>query len=373
METKKKITVIGAGNGGMAMAYSLGQMGHDVCIYDSPDFPVQINAVHEKGGIEAVSELYECPMLNAGFSKIDLATTDIKAAMEFSDIFMMVCPSFAQEIMFNSMLPYLRDGMKIFIVPGNYGGLILNRCLQKSEKAGMDITFLDTISLPWATRLAHAGAVAIMGVKEFMPMSIFPNSKKTPELMKLVNEVFPIRPEFLSNPIVAAFENINFGAHPVLSILNMGLCENFDGQFSFYADCCSTAVAKVEDALDLERLAVGDSLHMHLRTELEANNVLYASHAKCIYDFNRESSVHSKIKNAPNTSKARYITEDVPYLFVPFCELADLCGVDVPIAKALVTIASYYNDEDYMKTGRTLAKMGFNHWTKQEILAFLES
>ena len=56
METKKKITVIGAGNGGMAMAYSLGQMGHDVCIYDSPDFPVQINAVHEKGGIEAVSE-----------------------------------------------------------------------------------------------------------------------------------------------------------------------------------------------------------------------------------------------------------------------------------------------------------------------------
>ena len=30
METKKKITVIGAGNGGMAMAYSLGQMGHDV-------------------------------------------------------------------------------------------------------------------------------------------------------------------------------------------------------------------------------------------------------------------------------------------------------------------------------------------------------
>ena len=67
---KEKITVIGAGNGGMAMAYSLGQMGHDVCIYDSPDFPVQINAVHEKGGIEAVSELYECPMLNAGFSKL---------------------------------------------------------------------------------------------------------------------------------------------------------------------------------------------------------------------------------------------------------------------------------------------------------------
>ena len=38
----------------------------------------------------------------------------------------------------------------------------------------MDITFLDTISLPWATRLAHAGAVAIMGVKEFMPNEHIP-------------------------------------------------------------------------------------------------------------------------------------------------------------------------------------------------------
>ena len=49
METKKKITVIGAGNGGMAMAYSLGQMGHDVCIYDSPDFPAQIWQFPSKG------------------------------------------------------------------------------------------------------------------------------------------------------------------------------------------------------------------------------------------------------------------------------------------------------------------------------------
>lgn len=52
--------------------------------------------------------------------------------------------------------------------------------------------------------------------------------------------------------------------------------------------------------------------------------------------------------------------------------MAELCGVDVPIAKSLVTLASCYNDEDYMKTGRTLAKMGFEHWSKQEILEFME-
>ena len=80
-----KITVIGAGNGGMAMAYSLGKSGHEVCIYDSPKFPAQVNAVKEQGGIEAVAELNDAPMLNAGFAKITLATTDIKEAMEFAD------------------------------------------------------------------------------------------------------------------------------------------------------------------------------------------------------------------------------------------------------------------------------------------------
>ena len=65
-----KITVIGAGNGGMAMAYSLGKSGHEVCIYDSPKFPAQVNAVKEQGGIEAVAELNDAPMLNAGFARL---------------------------------------------------------------------------------------------------------------------------------------------------------------------------------------------------------------------------------------------------------------------------------------------------------------
>ena len=367
-----KITVIGAGNGGLTAAYCLAKNGHQVCIYDSPKFPAQIEAVHAAGGITALEEDNECKMLMPGFAKINLATTDIQSAMEFADTFMMICPSFAQEIMFSSMLPYVKDGMTFFIVPGNYGGLVLNRMLQKSEHAGTDVTFIDTISLPWATRAVKPGTISIMGVKEFMPMSVFPKAKKTPELINLVKDAFPIPVQFLENPVVAAMENINFGAHPLLSILNMGILENFNGDFNFYSDCCSTAIAKVEDELDKERLTVGESMHMHLRPELEAMNILYASEYTSIYDFNRASSTHGKIKNAPTNSKTRYITEDVPYLFVPFCEFAEICGVDVPVAKTLVTLASIYNGEDYMKTGRTLSKLGFGHWTKQEILDYLQ-
>ncbi len=366
-----RITVIGAGNGGLTAAYVLAGSGNEVCIYDSPKFPAQVNAIKEKGGIKALPEDNGAKMLFPGFEAISLATTDIEEAMGFADTFMMVCPSFAQEIMFSTMLPYIKDGMKIFIVPGNYGGLVLNKMVQNSDKRGTDITFIDTISLPWATRAVDAGVISIMGAKEFMPLSIFPKVKRTEEMIKFVKEIFPIPVEILDNPLVAALENINFGAHPLFTILNMGLLENFEGGYNFYRDCCSPSIAKVEDILDQERLAVGESLHLHLRTELEAMNALYASDCSSIYEFNRGSSAHGKIKNAPANAKTRYITEDIPYLFVPFCELAKICGVEVPAAEALITLASMYNNEDYRKTGRTLAKMGFNHWTKQEILEFL--
>lgn len=366
-----RVTVIGAGNGGLTAAYVLASSGNEVCIYDSPQFPAQVNAIKEKGGITALSEDNGAKMLFPGFEEISLATTDIEKAMEFSDTFMMVCPSFAQEIMFSTMLPYIKDGMKIFIVPGNYGGLVLNKMVQNSDKRGTDITFIDTISLPWATRAVDAGVISIMGAKEFMPLSIFPKMKQTEDMIKFVKEIFPIPVEILDNPVVAALENINFGAHPLFTILNMGLLENFEGGYNFYRDCCSPSIAKVEDILDRERLTVGESLHLHLRTELQAMNALYASDCSSIYEFNRGSSAHGKIKNAPANAKTRYITEDIPYLFVPFCELAKICDVEVPAAEALITLANIYNDEDYRKTGRTLDKMGFNHWTKNEILEFL--
>ena len=48
-----KVTVIGAGNGGLTAAYVLAKNGNEVCIYDSPKFPAQVTAVEEKGGITA--------------------------------------------------------------------------------------------------------------------------------------------------------------------------------------------------------------------------------------------------------------------------------------------------------------------------------
>lgn len=355
-----KVTVIGAGNGGMTAAYHFAKEGHSVCIYDNPNFSTQIDAINDNGGITALAEHHGEEMMFPGTENITKATTDIEEALEFSTMLVMICPSFAQEVLFKEMIPYLTENHKLIIMPGNYGGMVLEKMKNDAGKQDLNMVFVDAISIPWACRIVSPGVISIMGIKSFLPMSISPQERSTAELQQEIQSVFPIPLEFLDDSIHAGLENINFGGHPLLTTLNMGILENFDGQFNYYRDCCSTATANAAAKLDKERLSVGAAWGYDLRTELEAMNSLYDSNYDSVYEFNRASTTHVKIDSAPASSKNRYITEDVPYLLVPCYELAKAKGIKVPIVESCIHIASAYNNENYFETGRTLEKMGLS-------------
>lgn len=368
-----KITVLGGGNGGLTAAYHLSFMGHEVCLYDSPAFGAQVKAVARAGGITALAQKDGDTYLYPGFQKITLATTDVKEAVSFAKVLVMICPSFAQEILFEQLLPWLCDGQILFVMPGNFGGLVLYRKLKESDRKELDITFVDAISIPWATRITSPGTIAMMGLKEFLPVSIFPKKKHTAEMEELVRSVLPIPAKFLHSPLEAGLENINFGGHPLMTTVNIGLLENFGGGFTYYSDCCSPSTAKATARMDEERLAVGKAYGLSLCTELEAMNALYAASAKTVYEFNRGSVAHGKVKDAPASAKARYITEDVPYLLVPIFLLGQLAGLKTPIMESIIHLAGAYNDADYFTEGRTLEAMGLGGKTPEEICRYLDS
>ncbi len=362
----KKVTVIGAGNGGVTAAYHFARQGYDVCLYDLQAFDTQLQAIKKNGGIRALDEAHGCQMILGGFAQAITPTTDAKEAAAFSHTLVMICPSFAQEPLFNELLPHLSPNQVIILMPGNYGGLVLSH-LAKQTRPELDLTFVDAISIPWATRLEQEGVITIMGLKTFLPLSIYPKRKADDELIERLTELMPIPIEILDNPLVAGLENINFGGHPLLTTLNMGLLENFNGKFAYYRDCCSPATANACAVMDKERLAVGQRLGFSLRTELEAMNALYASDYQSVYEFNRESSTHIKINQAPASSASRYISEDVPYLLVPCYELACLAEIKVPIITSCIHISGAYNQENYFDSGRTLAKMGLAGLTLEQI------
>lgn len=367
-----KITVIGAGNGGVTAAYHLSKLGNEVCIYDQPAFSTQIEAIRKAGGIYAHRKVHDVEMILDGFESIALATTEIDKALQFSHYIIMVVPSFAQESMFKLMLPYLKDSHVLISMPGNYASLALNEVMKKEGYGDIDLTFVDTMTIPWACRLFEPGYIGIMGVKELIYAGVFPKTR-TEKTIENINKFFPTPVVALNNVIEAGLENINFGGHPLITTINMGLLENFNGQFNYYSDCVSPATARASEKMERERLEIGRGFGFQLRPELEMMNTLYNTKATSVFEFNKTSVAHAKIQSAPNSSKSRYITEDVPYILVPCYEFAKLLSIEVPIIESCIRLASAYNDADYFSEGRTLEKMGLGGLSKDEILRYVNS
>jgi len=80
-----KVTVIGAGNGGLAIASHLALKGHVVNLYSI--FKKELEPIILKGGIE-LSSLKE-----EGFAVLNKVTNDIKLAIDGADLIMVVTPA----------------------------------------------------------------------------------------------------------------------------------------------------------------------------------------------------------------------------------------------------------------------------------------
>ena len=363
-----RVSVFGAGNAGLTAAFHFTQHGAQVALYGSKGFDDQIHAISVEGGIKSLSEYGNAKLHFSGFEHIDLVTTNVQQAVEYSDVLVLPVPSFAQGPLFRELLPFLTSGQIIVLMPGNYGSLELTKIKNSEGYGSLDITFVDAISIPWATRITGNAEIAIFGMKSFLPVAALPASR-TEECITKLQAIFPLQLIALDNVIAAGLENINFGGHPLMTTLNIGLLENFPGKFNYYTDCCSPATAKASNKLDEERLAVGNGLGLTLKSELQAMNELYNMTAKSVYELNKTSETHGSVNSAPDSSNNRYITEDAPYLLVPCAELAKLLNVDVPIVNSVLHLTSAFNDVDYFTNGRTLEKMGLSNMSVPEIIA----
>ena len=364
----RRVAVFGAGNAGLTAAYHFTQQGCKVALYGSEGFDEQIHAIAVKGGITSLAQYHGVSLDYSGFEFVDCLTTDIQQAITYSDILILPVPSFAQVPLFKEMLPYLTDDQTIVLMPGNYGSLALNQLKTELGYQDLKLNFVDAISIPWATRITGDAEIAILGMKSFLPIAALPASK-TDEIITLLQPIFPLKLTALANVIAAGLENINFGGHPLMTTLNIGLLENFPGKFNYYTDCCSPATAKACAEMDKERLAVGQAMGLTLKSELQAMNELYNMDAQSVYELNKTSKTHGSVNSAPNSSTNRYITEDAPYLLVPCVEFAKLMNIDTPIATSVLHLTNAFNEANYFSSGRTLKKMGLNNMKMSEITA----
>ena len=98
-----KVTVIGGGSWGLALSKVLADNAHDVLVYD-------INTKI----VDKINQLHVCIQLNEYIPESIIATTDIKKAVEYSDVLVFVVPTKVLRTAIDSIIPHLKTP-KLFI------------------------------------------------------------------------------------------------------------------------------------------------------------------------------------------------------------------------------------------------------------------
>jgi len=142
-----QFTVIGAGNGGKAMAAHLALMGFEVTLFNRT--PENIAAIKSRGGITLESQDPSGP---SGFGSLACVTSDIQEAVERSDVIMVVTPAYAHFDIASSVAPYLREGQVVVLNPGRtLGAIEFNRVLEE-EGCTNGVTVAEAQTFIYASR-----------------------------------------------------------------------------------------------------------------------------------------------------------------------------------------------------------------------------
>ncbi|HSC71231.1 MAG TPA: 2-dehydropantoate 2-reductase N-terminal domain-containing protein, partial [Candidatus Methylomirabilis sp.] len=117
----KRIAVIGAGNGGTAIAGDLTLAGHECRLFEFEEWAGNVAAVAERGGIQVTG------VAHTGFARVALATTDLRAALDGVALIMVATQAVTHTRVAQALAPLVRSDQVIILWPGSGGTLEVRR------------------------------------------------------------------------------------------------------------------------------------------------------------------------------------------------------------------------------------------------------
>ncbi|MCX7031517.1 MAG: NAD/NADP octopine/nopaline dehydrogenase family protein [Spirochaetes bacterium] len=353
--TEARWCVVGAGNGGLAMAGHLGILGYPVTLYNRT--ADRLHGVRWHGGIKVDGAV-------SGFGPVQLATSDMGEAVRSADVVMVVTPATAHRSLAALMAPHLRDGQLVVLNPGRTGGALELRKVFADGGVTAAVVVAETQTFLYASRALSPWEAHIFRIKNANPLATLP-SYWIPEALGILNGPFP---QFVagSNVLTTSLENIGAVFHPALTILNAGWIEATHGDFDYYLQGITPAVAKVLERVDAERLRVASALGIRSMSAREWLYLSYDSPGRDLCEAIRNTESYRGIR-APQSIAHRYISEDVPMSLVPIASLGAMLGVPTPVTDMIIDLGSMLHGTDYRAAGRTVESLGLAGLTLRQI------
>lgn len=349
-----KVAMVGAGNGGCAVAADLSLKGHDVTLIKSSKSMHEDNFKHleENGGKiklrEPDGEIFE--------TKVNKTSRDL-ADISDAEVVIIYIQTGYHEQLIERLAPHLVDGQILIINPG-----YLSTAYVLKYAGDKDIAIVEATSSFIDCRIAEDEELGKINVG-FRNMQnllgVYPQAKQAEVEKKL--ESFEYNFKYYTT-IEIALHNPNLIVHTVGAIMSIPRIEKTNGDYCMYWEVWTPSVWKILEKLDDEKMDVLEALGCERLPYVEAckirNNPDDPRDAKEIFMWYANMPTRAK---GPVKVDSRYISEDVPQGLVMLEALGQALDIPTPVCTALIEIAIAALGRDLRAEGRTLDKLGFDN------------
>jgi opine dehydrogenase len=359
-DTVETVVIIGAGIGGIYLAAELGVAGFKLRLHDIDD--ARLADIRAFGGIDVEGE-------RGGFAAVEIATSDLQAAVDGADVIIIVTGGNAQATVGRSLAPLLRDGQIILLVQGNTGGSLIVRRALDAAGCRAEVVVAEMDNYPYSCRRLAPTRIRPIVAKRWLQIAAFPGNRIAvvhPRLSRLFPQAVAA-----PNALYTGFTNANAMLHVANCVANAARIESGDG-YRFYAEGVTPAVARLYQAINGERAAVAAALGASVPSLEDWFDRVYGVREASLVETCRRLTHNSdgpyQATGTPSSLDHKFITEDVPTGLVPMSALGVAAGVKTPAIDALVAIVRSMTGKDFTAEGRTLERLGLSGMGAAEIV-----
>lgn len=340
----ERLTVIGAGATGHAVAGMMSQKGLKVTLFDDVRFSEALDAVREIGFITLRGKAH-------GTGTPAMITTDPAEAVQGAQAIFVHVPSDRHEEIARCIAPHLEDGQHILIIPGNLGSFVFRKVFQElGVTAKVTLTEKEGNFCP--CRLSAPAEVTVGSPPKMTGKVASLPASDTERVLRDLEGVVGYTPnKNIFEGIVNAGNLIN---HVASTILSAAEIEHKGKAFSLFKYAFTPATVRCITKIRDERKAVIEAMGL---TE-HGNPLGMTEKVQHIEDF-PESLVFYENMDGPYCLDHRYLHEDCGCSGAFLLSAAERLGLEMPVLRAFLGVAGAINDRDYINGGRTLENLGF--------------
>jgi opine dehydrogenase len=338
-----KVTVIGAGNSGIAMAAHLSKEGNQVILWN-----------RSRSTIEKLmkTRVIRCDGVVSGNIPIHRVTDDINVALADPDIVLITTPANSHKELAELIAKNINKSTVIVLNPGRtFGALEFRNIYEKYNKRYSQI-IAETQTIIYTCRKTDEDAVNILAFKD----SVLIFSLDLESEHNIIEFLPDCLKSFFSPAqfmIQTSIGNVGMVLHCAPLLLNAGWTESESINYKYYYDGITPTIGRLIEKIDLERVAVSEALGHKVESTKAWLIRTYHVTGNNLYECIQNNEAYKTI-DAPRSLNHRYIFEDVPCGLVPLEAIGIKLGLNMCYTTLIIDLASKLMDVDFREIGRNL-------------------